>query len=224
MNNLIKKINKLKKEKQAVILVHNYQRPEIYKIADFIGDSYGLSVQAAKTKAEMIIFCGVHFMAESAAILNPGKKVIIPTKLAGCPMADMVKAEDIRKMRAKYPDAAVVSYMNTSAETKAESDIICTSSNAAQVVASLPQKRVIFMPDKNLAGYVDERTDKEIIPWNGFCYVHDKFSAKELEKSKKSLPRAEVIVHPECPPGYQKNGRLYNEHQRHDRSRQRIKR
>jgi len=199
MKKLIEEINQLKKEKNAIVLVHNYQRPEIYKIADYIGDSYGLSVQASKTDADMIIFCGVRFMAETAYILNPGKKVILPAINAGCPMADMVNQEDLRRLRKKYPDAAIVSYMNTTAETKAESDVICTSSNAVEVVNSLPNDRIIFVPDKNLANYVSSFTDKEIIPWDGFCYVHNKFSHEKLKESKDILKDAKVVAHPECP-------------------------
>ncbi|MBU4501289.1 MAG: quinolinate synthase NadA [Nanoarchaeota archaeon] len=196
---MIKKINELKKKKNAVILVHNYQRPEIYEIADFIGDSYGLSVNAAKSNADLIIFCGVKFMAETAAILSPDKKIILPAINAGCPMADMVTSENIKDLRKKYPKAAVVSYMNTTAETKAESDVICTSSNAVKIVNSLPNDQVIFVPDKNLGSYVDEQTDKEIIRWEGFCYVHNKFCHQKLKDAKKNLKNAEVIVHPECP-------------------------
>jgi len=204
MKNLIEEINKLKKEKNAVVLVHNYQRPEIYKIADFIGDSYELSVKASQTKSDIIVFCGVHFMAESAYILNPSKKVLLPSEDAGCPMADMVKAEDLKDLRKKYPDAAIVTYMNTTAAVKAESDVVCTSSNAVDVVNSLPNKRIIFVPDKNLASHVAMHTDKEIMPWKGYCYVHDKFSHKELAKTKKKLRKAEVIAHPECPKNFRK--------------------
>jgi len=198
MEKLIKKINCLKKEKRAVILAHNYQRPEIYRTADFIGDSLGLALKAAATEADMIIFCGVHFMAESACILNSGKKVILPAADAGCPMADMADVRALRKMKAAYPDAAVVSYINSSAAVKAESDIICTSANAVEVVNSLPEKRIIFLPDRNLASYVAEKTGKEIIPWDGFCYVHDRFVASDLRQAKQRLPQAGAIAHPEC--------------------------
>jgi len=196
---LLDEIRRLKHEKGAIILVHNYQRPEIYQVGDFIGDSYGLSVEASKTDARMIVFCGVHFMAESASILNPDKKVILPAIDAGCPMADMVTAEDLRELQKKHPGTATVCYINTTAAVKAESDVICTSSNAIKIVNSLPNKRVIFVPDKNLASYVSEQTDKEIIPWEGYCYVHARFSPEELAEAKKSLKGAKVIAHPECP-------------------------
>jgi len=199
--NLIEEISKLKKRKNAVILVHNYQRPEIYKIADFIGDSYGLSKKAAETKADFIVFCGVDFMAESAYILNPEKTVLIPTNLAKCPMAAMVDVQGLRKLKEQYPRAAVVSYVNTTAEIKAESDICCTSANAVEVVNSLKENEVIFVPDANLAKYVARLSDKKIIPWNGWCYVHNKFTANGLKEAKRLHPEAKVIVHPECTPG-----------------------
>jgi len=198
MRKIVGEINRLKREKNAVVLAHNYQKPEIYQIADYIGDSYELSTRASRTNADIIVFCGVRFMAETAHILSPEKKVLLPAENAGCPMADMVDAENLRSLKKEYPDAAVVSYMNTTAETKAESDAVCTSSNAIEVVNSLPHKRIIFVPDKNLANYVAGRTDKEIIPWNGFCYVHDKFSSGKLSELKKTLKDAKTIVHPEC--------------------------
>ncbi len=197
-NDLVKRINRLKAKKNAVVLVHNYQRPEIYKVADFIGDSYGLSKRATETKADFIVFCGVDFMAESAYILNPDKTVLIPTKLAKCPMAAMVNVSDLRELKERYPDAAVVSYVNTTADIKAESDICCTSANAVKVVNSLRQKEVVFVPDTNLAKYVARHSDKKIIPWNGWCYVHNKFTAEGLKEAKRLHPDAKVIVHPEC--------------------------
>jgi len=196
--NLIKQIKKLKKDKNAVILAHIYQRPEIYKVADFIGDSYGLSKKATETNAEIIVFCGVDFMAESAYILNPDKTVLIPTQLAKCPMAAMVNVAGLRKLKAKYPNAAVVSYVNTTADVKAESDICCTSANAAKVVNSLEENEVIFVPDSNLASYVMRHTDKKIIPWNGWCYVHRKFSPEGIIRAKAMHVNAKVLVHPEC--------------------------
>jgi quinolinate synthase len=197
---LVDAINRLKEKKNAVILVHNYQRPEIYKVADFIGDSYGLSKKAIETKADFIVFCGVDFMAESAYILNPEKTVLIPTNLAKCPMAAMVTVPDLRKLKAKHPNAAVVSYVNTPADIKAESDICCTSANAVEVVNSLKQNEVIFVPDINLAKYVMRCSNKKIIPWNGWCYVHTRFTAEGLQEAKMLHPDAKVIVHPECVP------------------------
>src|SRR3989338_2186951 len=198
---MIEEIIKLKKEKNAVMLVHNYQRPEIYKIADFIGDSLELARAAAKTDAQIIVFCGVDFMAESAKILNPEKTVLHPEKLAVCPMAQMVTVEQIKEMRKKYPRAVVVSYVNTTAEVKAESDVCCTSANAVNVVASLKEKEIIFTPDKNLALYVQSKLpDKKIIILEGYCYVHDKILAESVKKSKELHPNAKLVVHPECRP------------------------
>jgi quinolinate synthase len=197
---LIERINQLKKMKNAVILAHVYQRPELYKVADFIGDSYGLSKKATETDADIIVFCGVDFMAESAYILNPDKTVLIPTRLANCPMAAMVDVDGLRKLKAKHPEAAVVSYVNTTADVKAESDICCTSANAVEVVNSLEEEEVIFVPDSNLASYVMRNTDKKIISWNGWCYVHRKFSPEGLRSAKAMHVDAKVLVHPECVP------------------------
>lgn len=197
---LLNKIINLKRENNAVILVHTYQRPEIYNVADFIGDSYGLSKKASQTAADIIIFCGVDFMAESAYILNPKKLVLIPTKLANCPMAAMVDVSGLREFKAKHPKAAIVSYVNTTAEVKAESDICCTSANAVKVVNSLDEKEIIFVPDSNLANYVMRYTNKKIFPWNGWCYVHKKFSPEGLIQAKAIHLDAKVLVHPECMP------------------------
>ncbi len=198
---IITQIEHLKKEKNAVILAHYYQRPEIQDIADYIGDSFGLARQAAESEAEVIVFCGVHFMAESAAILAPDKIVLLPVELAGCPMADMATVEELIALKKQYPAAAVVSYVNTTAAIKAESDICCTSSNAVRVVNSLTDfNQVIFTPDKNLGQFVANQTSKEIILWDGYCNTHDRLTVNEVEAKKAEYPEAKFIVHPECKP------------------------
>ncbi len=192
-------IFRLQKESGAVILAHNYQETEIYEVADFIGDSLGLSASAMRSEAEVIVFCGVHFMAESAAILNPGKTVLLPRLDAGCGMADMVTAKGLREMKERHPGAAVVCYVNSSAAVKAESDICCTSSNAGEVVRSLPEKRILFVPDKNLARYVQKLVpEKEIIPWEGWCPIHHNLKAADLAEMRRAHPGAEIVAHPEC--------------------------
>jgi quinolinate synthase len=196
----IEEISRLKREKNAVILAHNYQPGEIQEIADLVGDSLELSRAAAKLEAKIIVFCGVDFMAETAAILSPEKTVLQPARGASCPMAHMITPDQLRELKAIYPDAAVVCYVNSTAGVKAESDICCTSANGVQVVNSLDQKQVIFVPDKNLASYVSRFTDKEIIPWNGYCYVHDHFTREDVLAAKRLHPRAEILVHPECRP------------------------
>ncbi|MDP3058537.1 MAG: quinolinate synthase, partial [bacterium] len=174
------RIRELKEEHDCLILAHYYQRGEIQDIADYVGDSLGLSQRAASAKESIIVFCGVFFMAEGAKILSPNKKVIIPEPRAGCPMADMVDVEGLRALKAEHPDAAVVCYVNTTAAVKAECDICCTSSNAVKIVNSLPNKKIIFAPDRNLAHWVSLQTDKEIIPWQGFCNTHDSVTLEEV--------------------------------------------
>jgi quinolinate synthase len=198
---LSEKILKLKKERKAVILAHFYQRPEVQDVADFIGDSLGLSQQAADTDAEVIIFCGVRFMAESASILSPGKIVILPDEHAGCPMADMVDTVQLLRKKQEIPGAQVVCYVNTSAEVKAECDIACTSANAVKVVASLPADRpILFVPDKNLGHYITTQTGREMTLWEGFCSTHNNLTAAEVLKTREVHPEALVMVHPECRP------------------------
>ncbi len=194
----IEKINQLRKEKRAIILAHNYQRGEVQDIADLTGDSLELSRKAAKTDAEVIVFCGVNFMAESAAILSPGKVVLIPVPEAGCPLADMITIKSLKARKLEYPEAAVVCYVNSSAEVKAESDICCTSTNAIQVVNSLKEDKVIFVPDENLGRYVATQTDKNLIFWKGFCPTHYLVVPEDIVKAKEKHPRAKVVVHPEC--------------------------
>jgi|TARA_Y100000992_G_scaffold7717_1_gene4943 quinolinate synthase len=198
---LIEKINKLKKEKNAVILAHNYQTPEIYHgVADIAADSLALAVEAAKTTADIIVLCGVHFMAETAKLMNPEKKVLIPDMQAGCSLSASITGEDVVMLKEKYPGVPVVSYVNTSADVKAESDVCCTSANAVKVVESLGSDKVIFLPDHYLANYVQKNTKVKIISWQGTCVVHEKFTAKEVEDIKKQNPEIKVIAHPECPP------------------------
>ena len=201
-NELVKRIHVLKQEKNAVILAHNYQPADIQDIADFVGDSLELSQKAASTAADVIVFCGVHFMAETASILSPGKKVLLPESSAGCPMADMVTAEKLHEKKKELPDAAVVTYINSTAAVKAESDICCTSANAPQVVASLPDEEILFVPDKFLGQYVATQVpDKTYHFWPGFCPVHEGIKAETVLKLKEEYPSAKVLVHPECRPG-----------------------
>lgn len=198
---LERKIKELKKKRRAVILAHNYQLPEVQDVADFTGDSLELSRIAANTNAEIIIFCGVHFMAETASILCADKKVIMPDIHSGCPMANMLDAKQLRKLKAEHPRAVTVGYVNTSAEVKAELDYCCTSTNAVAVVNALKDKEeIIFIPDKYLADYVSKRTGKKLIVWNGFCPTHIKILPQDLRREKKFHPFAKVIVHPECLP------------------------
>jgi quinolinate synthase len=203
-----------KRELNAVILGHNYQRGDIQDVSDYVGDSLGLSQEAAATPADVIVFCGVHFMAETASILAPEKTVLMPDLKAGCPMADFVTGESLRRVRQMMPDAAVVAYVNSTAEVKAESDICCTSSNAVRVVESIDRDRpILFVPDRNLAGYVAEKTGRairstssrertgdpgEIVAWDGYCYVHDDLVLDELDAAKRAHPNARVVIHPEA--------------------------
>jgi len=198
---LIEKINKLKKEKNAIILAHNYQTPEIYHgVADIAADSLALAVEAAKTSADKIIMCGVHFMAETAKLMNPTKKVFLPDMQAGCSLASSITGKDVRLLKQKYPGVPVVSYVNTSADVKAETDVCCTSANAVKVVESLNVDKVIFLPDQYLADYVAKNTKVKIISWKGTCIVHEQFTSKEIEDIKDQNPGIKVIAHPECPP------------------------
>jgi len=197
---IINEIERLKDERKAVVIAHNYQIPDVQDIADFVGDSLQLSREAAKLDCDVIVFCGVHFMAETAAILAPDKTVLIPDIQAGCPMADMITAEELRHWKGEYPGKKVVCYINTSAEVKAECDICCTSSNALKVMESIEDDTILFAPDKNLAAYVARFTDKKVIAWDGYCYVHHNFRAKHVQEKRDLFPEAEVWVHPECRP------------------------
>ncbi len=194
------RILELKKEKGAVILAHNYQIPEVQEIADFVGDSLDLSRKAQSVDENLIVFCGVEFMAESAKILSPEKTVLIPTLNANCPMADMVTGEDLRKEKGKDAGLKTVCYVNTNAETKAECDVCCTSANAVEVVKHIDAEKILFAPDENLAHWVSLHTEKKVIPWKGYCYVHKEFTKEEVIKARREHPDAVILVHPECNP------------------------
>lgn len=197
---LMQEIRRLADERDALILAHNYQRDEIQAVADICGDSLGLSQEAALTEKQVIVFCGVHFMAESAAILAPEKTVVIPRADAGCPMADMITPEGVRQMRERYPGAPVVTYVNSSAAVKAESDICCTSANAVRVVNSLDADEVILTPDRNLAMYIARHTEKTCHYWDGYCPTHDRLTVAEVQQARADYPDALFMAHPECPP------------------------
>ena len=197
---ITKKILELKKKKNAVILAHNYQLPEVQDIADFLGDSLGLSVEASKTKADIIVFCGVHFLAETAKILNPSRKVLMPDAKAGCPMANMINAAQLSEIKAKRPNAKVVCYINSTAEVKALSDICCTSGNAVEVVRSLVDSEILFVPDQYLGSWVEEKLKRKMILWHGFCNIHTKILPEHIKETKKKHPNALIMCHPECTP------------------------
>ena len=198
---LVEKINQLKKEKNAVILAHSYMTPEIYHcVADIVGDSLKLAKESQKAEADIIIMCGVHFMAETAKILNPNKKVLIPDMSAGCSLAESITGEDVRLLKQKYPGVPVVSYVNTSADVKAETDICCTSSNAVEIVESLGVDKVIFLPDEYLGKNVAAQTKVKIITFHGTCIVHERFTPEEIREYRKNYPGIVVLAHPECPP------------------------
>jgi quinolinate synthase len=198
----IHRIRALKAQRHAVVLAHNYQRPEIFEVADFIGDSLELARQATTVTADVIVFCGVHFMAETAKILNPGKTVLLPDLRAGCSLADSVTAEDLVErrdaLRARYPDLQVVAYVNTTADVKAVADVCCTSSNAVKIVNALPSEHILFVPDEHLGDYVQRATTKQVISWNGNCYVHHQITPESIRQVKEALPHVRVLVHPEC--------------------------
>ncbi len=198
---MIAKIKELAKERQAIILVHNYQLGEVQDIGDYVGDSLGLSRIAAQTEAKVIVFCGVHFMAETAAILSPDKTVLLPDANAGCPMANMVTGRQLRNLKEQHPGAVVVTYVNSTAEVKAESDICCTSANAVEVVRSIPEdKEIIFAPDRNLGSYVASQLGRDMILWNGFCPTHERILPEHVKQAKNDHPDAQLLVHPESRP------------------------
>jgi quinolinate synthase len=199
---LVEKIERLKEQRRAVILAHNYQLPEVQDVADFVGDSLDLSIQASQTDAEVIVFCGVHFMAETAKILSPAKTVLLPDKDAGCPMVDMITAEQLRTLKAEHPGAKVLCYVNTSAEVKAECDLCCTSANAVRMVEEVLKdaEEIIFVPDRYLAAFVTGKTGREFITWPGFCPTHARILPEHIEAARNLHPGAVVMVHPECRP------------------------
>lgn len=199
-NDLVRKIEQLKQKKQAAILAHNYQLPEVQDIADHRGDSLELSRAAAKSDSKVIVFCGVYFMAETASILCPDKTILIPDPLAGCPMANMIDAEDVRQLKERHPKAVVVGYVNTPAEVKAELDVCCTSTNAIDIISKLKNEEIIFIPDKYLADYVSKKTGKRLISWEGYCPTHVKILPEDIIKKIRQHPGAKVMVHPECRP------------------------
>ena len=201
INSIVSEIKRLKREKNAVILAHNYQIPEIQDVADIVGDSLKLSQEAAKTDADIIVFCGVHFMAESAKILSPTKKVLLPAIDAGCPMADMITAEKLRDYKNENPGTTVVCYVNSSAEVKAECDVCCTSSNALKIVESLESDKILFAPDRNLGNYINQKLpNKKMELWNGFCITHERVKFEEVQMVRNKKPGVQVVVHPECNP------------------------
>jgi len=195
---LHEEIRALAQERDAVIIAHNYQRPEVQDVADYVGDSLGLSRLAAATDAEVIVFCGVHFMAETAAILSPDKTVLLPDLGAGCSLAASITGDQLREWKTKHPGAVVVSYVNTTADVKAECDACCTSSNAVRVVDALPSEHILFVPDRNLAAYVQSQTRKSIIAWDGNCYVHHQITPEQIRAVRQALPQVRVLAHPEC--------------------------
>lgn len=199
---VVDEIRDLKRARNAVVLAHNYQRPEIFSVADFVGDSLELAREATKVDADVIVFCGVHFMAETAKMLNPDRLVILPDLRAGCSLADTVDAEALAKrkveLREVYPDLAVVGYVNTTAEVKAECDVCCTSANAPRIVEALPTNNILFVPDENLAHYVQQATTKNVIAWNGNCYVHHQITPEQIQEIRAGLPHVKVLAHPEC--------------------------
>lgn len=199
---MIEKINKLKKEKNAIILAHHYEVLDVQHVADFLGDSLQLAKEATKTDADIVVFCGVKFMAETAKMLNPDAKVLLSSKNAGCPLADKISSEQLDDFKAQYPDAKVVCYINSSIETKAKSDVCCTSSNAVQIVESYPKdQKILFVPDRNLGTYAKMKTNRDIVVWDGYCYVHDQaISLDDVKKAKEKCPNCYLLVHPECKP------------------------